>query len=346
HRDGKFLHPGPEESSKISLKALKKATDELKQAQGEGIFHLYEEQPIQRMEQDKLGFQDSIKVVSHVFTNIEPPLTFGIYGEWGTGRTSFLNLLKESLSSHENFKILDFNSWIFKNEENLVFPLLRTLQKELEITESFYMDAKKTALLSRISFQEAMKTLYPFEEFAREKQEGSSHGYDEEFLTHYDLWIDQVQSLKKHLSRIIKSKLTAQGKTRLAIFIDNLDLCPGHTATNLLEFIYLYLNIPHCINIIAIDPNQHAKNIKNLNGFKLSQASRYLERIIPYSFTLPLLTDFRLRNFILDNIYEIFTSEEDVAKWDSLRRKIDRLLTIYLEKEKENPKKIIKELNI
>ncbi|RME04097.1 MAG: hypothetical protein D6805_04235 [Planctomycetota bacterium] len=308
---------------------------------------LYEDKPIEHFEEDRLGFTDSVKVVGHVFRNVCPPLTFGIYGDWGSGRTSFMNLMAADLSSEKRFKIMRFNAWNFKNESNLVFPLLRDIQKELGITEAFFVDAKKTALLSRVSFSHWMPTLYPFDQFKQEHQEQQEISYEEELLKAYDIWVDQLQSLKRRLHRIIREKLKKQEKEVLIIFIDNLDLCPDKLGLDLLEFIYHFLNVETNINVVALDPKRTVKNIKSMSqNLKLNQARRYLERIIPYSFTIPPMTDFKLRGYILSSIKDLLTTKEDLEKWDSLRVKLEKLLKIYMEKEKENPKKIIKELTI
>lgn len=50
----------------------------------------------------------------------EESIVIGLYGEWGTGKTSVLNLMQEGLNKKQNTIIVPFNPWYFKDEEQLI----------------------------------------------------------------------------------------------------------------------------------------------------------------------------------------------------------------------------------
>lgn len=51
-------------------------------------------------------------------TGISTPLTIGVYGEWGSGKTSFLKMIDEALRKQDIHPIW-FNAWKYDQEDNL-----------------------------------------------------------------------------------------------------------------------------------------------------------------------------------------------------------------------------------
>jgi predicted KAP-like P-loop ATPase len=60
------------------------------------------------------------------------PLIFGIYGEWGSGKTTVLNFLKDSLDRHEHVICFHFNPWLFSDQTALIRVFFMTLAAELD----------------------------------------------------------------------------------------------------------------------------------------------------------------------------------------------------------------------
>ncbi len=87
-------------------------------------------------EVDYLDYQKYAKIIAKKirgFNLEDTPVTFGIFGEWGSGKTSFLNFLEQELNDsnyleEENKEIIipiRFNAWKYENEENLWAALLQ-----------------------------------------------------------------------------------------------------------------------------------------------------------------------------------------------------------------------------
>ncbi len=43
--------------------------------------------------------------------NIEDSFCYGLYGKWGEGKTSVLNLIKNKLKANQNIILFEFDTW-------------------------------------------------------------------------------------------------------------------------------------------------------------------------------------------------------------------------------------------
>lgn len=69
---------------------------------------LLDDQPVESKQQDRLYFQRYVEAINHsVFRRTsKAPFVVGIYGKWGSGKTSLLKLLKESLDTAERMELI------------------------------------------------------------------------------------------------------------------------------------------------------------------------------------------------------------------------------------------------
>jgi len=70
-------------------------------------------------------------------TGKSTPLTIGVYGEWGSGKTSFLKMIDEALKKQDIHPVW-FNAWRYDQEENLWSALIQTILDQARITGRWY----------------------------------------------------------------------------------------------------------------------------------------------------------------------------------------------------------------
>src|SRR3989338_2451820 len=88
-------------------------------------------------EEDKLGFNQYIRTLSGMIKNpdFKTPFCIGVYGKWGSGKTSFMRLLSGEIikNAKEPYIIpVWFNPWRYEKEEHLIIPFLKTIEKEVK----------------------------------------------------------------------------------------------------------------------------------------------------------------------------------------------------------------------
>ena len=89
---------------------------------------------------DLLGFKRFVDPIAQIIassTNENTPLTIGVYGEWGSGKTSFLQMIDEALRK-EGIHPVWFNAWKYDKEDNLWSALLQTILDQARVSGRWY----------------------------------------------------------------------------------------------------------------------------------------------------------------------------------------------------------------
>ncbi len=88
--------------------------------------------PIVIPQQDYFGFVPYAAVLAHYIMEARPPLTMGIHGDWGSGKTSLMNLVQRFLDEKSNVIIINFGAWKYTTQEALWRGLILKLLEKIE----------------------------------------------------------------------------------------------------------------------------------------------------------------------------------------------------------------------
>ena len=105
--------------------------------------------------EDLLGFRIHADLLIDVINDETIlPVTIGVFGDWGSGKSSILQMIKEKFEekidgNENNFKDRDtlcihFNGWTFEGYDDAKAALLNTILKELENNVKLTEEVKKT----------------------------------------------------------------------------------------------------------------------------------------------------------------------------------------------------------
>lgn len=70
-------------------------------------------------------------------TEKNTPMTIGVYGEWGSGKTSFLLMIEDELKK-KGITPIWFNAWKYEQEENLWSALIQTILDQAHVQGGFF----------------------------------------------------------------------------------------------------------------------------------------------------------------------------------------------------------------
>ena len=215
-------------------------------------------------ELDFLDYDYLIKTVQNIVTNDSLlPASIGIYGDWGSGKSSLMNMCKKQLELvDKNIKCIVFNGWLFENYEDAKTSILGTILDEInvntdlnekakDIIKGLYKSIEKIKLAKNvlklgtdIFMTGGIASIIDYSINAilqnKEMQEGknitkvTSTIKDE--LNNKDLR-DNIRKFQTEFGQLLEeSKIS-----RLVVFIDELDRCRPDTILDTLEAIKLFL---------------------------------------------------------------------------------------------------------
>ncbi|MNK22872.1 KAP family P-loop domain protein [compost metagenome] len=254
--------------------------------------YILNEAPIISDKEDIFNFSHYAKKVDLIIqrntTNSEP-LTVGIYGKWGEGKTSFLNLLDTYISdfkgNNNDKRIIKYhyNPWRYSTQDEMLFDFFEGLSKTLSITDSQTLKKAGKYILQFSRYLKAVKlsasiglptnrntiTFEPSEIF-------KSLGED---------LIGKSVTLEKLKEKIDLELQSSEYK--IAIFIDDIDRLDKDEIYTLLKIIKLNANFKNLIYLIALDPEQVSKAIHHRYGNDKNDGKLFIEKIINVPIILP-----------------------------------------------------------
>ena len=279
---------------------------------------------------DLLDFDYLVDVTKKIILNDDlTPSTIGIYGDWGSGKSSLMDMAMADLSKEEGVICLKFNGWLFEGYEDAKSALIGS------ILDKISEKGKPTAKTKRV-----LKRLYDNIDFFKLSSKAIKYGLDF-FLTGGILTATDItaEAIKKALSskgsqledkEIEKVIKTFKGKDirkniksfhkdfadlleesnikRLVVFIDELDRCNHDTILDTLEAIRLFLFAKGTSFIIGADERQirYAVQMKypDVEGNQIDIGKEYLEKLIQYPIRIPQLGRREVEFYIMCLLFE------------------------------------------
>jgi predicted KAP-like P-loop ATPase len=98
-----------------------------------GITKIITDEPT---EDDALDFNNYSQKLADIIANSTPRFAIGVFGGWGTGKTSLMLMTKKILDHNSKIVTIWFDAWRYEREQNLaVIPFFRTIKLTLDASE-------------------------------------------------------------------------------------------------------------------------------------------------------------------------------------------------------------------
>ena len=268
-------------------------------------------------ELDFLDYDYLIQTVQSIITDDTLlPASIGVYGDWGSGKSSLMYMCKERLMEEDKkIKCLVFNGWLFENYEDAKTAILGTILDEIskeknltkkakDIIKGLYKSIDKFKLVKSIlkygtdflvtgglnsihgiTMNQALRTTQ--EKIETTEIERVQSAVTNE-LNNKELREDIKKFQKEFTSLLEKAKIN-----RLVVFIDELDRCRPDTILETLEAIKLFLFEGKVAFVIGADERHISyavkSKFKDIEGVQIDIGKEYLEKLIQYPIRIPQL---------------------------------------------------------
>jgi len=140
---------------------------------------------------DLLDFDYLVDVTKKIILNNDlTPSTVGIYGDWGSGKSSLMDMVMADLSKDKNILCLKFNGWLFEGYEDAKVALIGSILDKISQKGTFPAKTKRI-----------LKRLYDNTDFFKLSSKAMKYGLDF-FLTGGVLTATDItaDAIKKALS--------------------------------------------------------------------------------------------------------------------------------------------------
>lgn len=235
---------------------------------------------------DRLHRARFVDALGTVVTNCDTPFVLGVFGDWGTGKTTLLSMLRLKLVASGE-RCVWFDAWLHQDDESPAIALVQTMSQQLDMGE----EGRKLLMVIGSALGGALlktSTTIGLEDISK-----LGERYEKERFLEREARI----RLREHFAGLV-NKARGTPRQRIVFFIDDLDRCSPDSALALLEALRLYLNLKGCVFVLAADRLALHRAIAKRYGADDVQNARYLDKIVQLPFTVPHLSDAATTKFV------------------------------------------------
>jgi len=262
-------------------------------------------------------------IVSVIDNASDKPMTIGVHGDWGAGKSSILEMIEGAYKGKKKVVCLKFNGWQFQGFEDAKIAVIEGIVNELIENQSLLTKAREEVknIWRRIDWLKVAKKSggLAFTAFtglptgdqikgvidsandlisdpsqlatkenvtkAAETLSGLLKEPESKNLPH------EIHEFRKAFEKLVEKA----GIDRLVVLIDDLDRCLPETAIETLEAIRLFVFLPKTAFVVGADEamieyavRQHFPDLPESNS-SISYARNYLEKLIQVPIRIPAL---------------------------------------------------------
>jgi predicted KAP-like P-loop ATPase len=192
------------------------------------VYRIISDIEIKDVKEDRIHFDFLAQALTRVILNSETPVTLGIFGDWGAGKTSIMQMSKGLLKNEA--KTVWFNAWkydkVYDSRVALIKIILNEMRKDQNISSKVQELSKKINWLgiARVLVSTAI---------------GAPSIIEANHIIKQDELISVISEFDDTFGQLVKEYAKDQ---KLVIFIDDLDRCLPEKVIDILEAIKLFLD--------------------------------------------------------------------------------------------------------
>lgn len=227
-------------------------------------------------------------------------LVISIYGEWGEGKSSFLDFIQVAteqlaIQKPEQFKttIIKFNPWRFSTEDQLLMSFFSELWAALCTDRTVDKDDK----LIRDKIYKYAQILG-----ARKSASIINEEITNEEMARFEA-LGSLETLKTDINNILK-----RTGRKLLIIIDDSDRLNNDEVENTLRLVKLTADFSNTTYLIGLNHKMVAEAIgQRYPGSTTQAGAQFLEKIVQVPLYLPPIQPTQLRRYLQARLDEVFS---------------------------------------
>ncbi|MCA9708473.1 MAG: AAA family ATPase, partial [Myxococcales bacterium] len=254
---------------------------------------------------DLLGLEQHAEALAGFIEMCSTPMTIGIQGDWGSGKTSLMNLVRTKLGDERALNIW-FNTWQysqFGNEDQLASSMLINLMQKIKsqgepskqvwhnVSRFMRSVVRASTLGSAVSV--SGKTLLDAVDGREDLDDAGL-----------------FERMKEDFSTVINDVLAKGNKERVVIYIDDLDRLAPSKAVELLEAAKNLIDVMGCVFVLAVDYDVVIRGLRQRKGydtgdFRESEGKNFFDKIIQVPYRMPV-ERYTTQNFLKSHFERVY----------------------------------------
>lgn len=278
----------------------------------------YSDKPISSKKDDLLKRHGFAKLLARSLINLNSADTFtvGLYGKWGSGKTSLVNMMLQEIENCQNetkaYIIVHFEPWNFSNTDQLLTQFFIRLSNEFrskddknlaKIGEALekYSDAFQiTEAIPVVGGLLALLGKNGVSALGKKMKKGS----DEKDILRQKEYV--ISLLDRHPNKIL-------------IVIDDIDRLSNEQICQVFQLITSVAKFPNTTYLLVFDKEIVVKALEKVQE---GSGENYLEKIIQMPIQIPDIQKSELRQALFNRLDKIISEHEDIffsaAHWQKM----------------------------
>jgi hypothetical protein len=312
-----------------------------------------------------LNFEETATALAQVVQQSEPRFAVGIFGGWGSGKTTLMQAIERKLPK-DRILCPWFNAWRYEREPHLIVPLLDTIRgavvewaasqqpavaeraKGVAARIGRVVRALAKGLSAEFSVPGFAKLSYALEPAIDQLMDDAAHGDSEP----QSLYYASFEELRRAFEQ-----LTGGGIDRIVVFIDDLDRCLPSNALDVIESMKLFFDLPGFVFVVGLDQTVLEQAVRvRLTGMVGSESPasgvadrrvraterEYVKKIFQVPYELPPMAAERLDE-LLASIYG--AAQLNGGQLTDLRQRVRPYLDHVAVEGQVNPREVKRFIN-
>lgn len=276
------------------------------------------DRPIESIKEDKLGRSTFAKALAESLLSYKSKgsIVIGLFGDWGTGKTSILNMCLEHIQNitknepKENKPIIvNFNPWNFSDQSQLTTQFFKqlsiSLQKPDHAANVIKAGERLITYAKFIQPLEIIPTIGPAANKVSMLIKTIGHGIRD--------WGDRKSKDLDHI-RLELNQLLEKQPHKIIVVIDDIDRLNNTEIRQMFQLVKNLGDFPNTLYLVAFDKQVV---IRALEGVQGGSGLEYLEKVVQVPFEIPLISKQEVEKLLLEQLNELIRDIPE-ERWDDI----------------------------
>ncbi len=303
------------------------------------------DRPTKSTSDDKLDIENYSQGLIKFISSSSTPMTIGIQGEWGSGKTSLLNMIKEDLCTDDGaFYPVWINTWeysLLASSDEVLIKIISGLVLEIGNLTKNNKNWKKNIEVVASAIESLGDGVGGISGTIAKITAGWIKSASDQSHN------NSIRVLRDALQKVINEAIEESGgqKEAFIFFIDDLDRLDPAVAVQILELIKNLFDLEKCIFVLAIDYGVVVKGLQSKFGVMTEENEwefrAFFDKIIQLPFTMPI-SSYDVRTYLRTLLISVEYFNEDELKNKEILQSVAELVELSVG---TNPRALVRLAN-